>query len=181
MQSKQAVRRIVKERLSAMTAEDKAEKDKRLATRFLSSPEYAAARTIFIYYSDDHEADTHAILDRAFADGKRVFLPRTVGDDMYLVPFRQGEPLAVGCFVGVLEPQGVATDEVPDLAVIPLVAFDRSRARLGRGKGYYDRFLDSYGGTSLALAYAEQEADLVPTDGFDRRPDVILTDKERIE
>ncbi|MBO4472603.1 MAG: 5-formyltetrahydrofolate cyclo-ligase, partial [Clostridia bacterium] len=67
------------------------------------------------------------------------------------------------------------------LALIPLVAFDRTRARLGRGKGYYDRFLASYGGTSLALAYSVQETDAIPMDGFDVRPTAVLTAKERIE
>lgn len=180
MQTKREIRRTIKERLSAMTDEERATKSARIAERFLSSPEYASARSIFIYHSDPFEAATHGIIARALADGKRVFLPRTVGEEMFLVPYRDGDPLAVGVY-GVLEPQGAATDEVPDLAVIPLVAFDRTRARLGRGKGYYDRFLATYGGTSLALAYSEQEADAIPMNGFDRRPTAVLTEKERIQ
>lgn len=179
MQSKSDVRRIVKDRLAAMTAEDRSRKDELLAERFLSSPEYLSARSIFVYCSTDREASTTAILARALADGKRVMLPRVSGDAMLLVPYALGDPLAVGAF-GIFEPTGEPTDEAPDLAVIPLLAFDRTRARLGKGKGYYDRFLASFRGTSLALAYAEQEVPAVPTDRFDRRPDVILTDRERI-
>jgi len=107
-------------------------------------------------------------------------LPRVEGEKMYLVPYRSGEPFAVGAF-GIEEPLGEAVDVIPDLAVIPLLAFDRSRSRLGKGKGYYDRFLANYRGKSVALAYGEQEVEKVPTEPFDRRPDKIVTDKESIE
>ena len=180
MSSKSEVRKRVKARLSLMTAEERAAKSEIIASRLISSPEYAASRSIFFYHSDSREADTHRLIDRALAEGKKVFLPRVEGEEMVLVPYRQGDLLRKGVF-DVLEPQGEKADETPDLAVIPLVAFDRTRARLGRGKGYYDRFLSSYRGTSVALAYAEQEEEIVPTEEGDRRPDVIMTDKERIE
>ena len=179
MRTKGETRRIVKDRLAAMRAEDAARKDKLIAECFLSSPEYASARTIFLYLSTPREAGTRLILDRALSDGKQVFLPRVHGEEMLLVPYAAGDPLTVGAF-GISEPTGEPSREVPDLAVIPLLAFDRTRARLGKGKGYYDRFLAGHTGRSVALAYAEQETECVPTDLFDRRPDVILTDRERI-
>ena len=180
MLTKREIRRSIKLRLSEMAAADRAAESEAIASRLFSSPEYASARSIFLYYSDPLEVDTHDLISRALKDGKRLFLPRTEGERMLLVPYRAGDALSVGAF-GISEPQGAATDEVPDLALIPLVAFDRTRARLGRGKGYYDRFLASYGGTSFALAYSVQETDAIPMDGFDVRPTAVLTAKERIE
>ena len=180
MSTKSEMRSIVRSRLAAMTAEERKRQDKLCAERLLSSPEYAAARTLFLYLSTPREVDTHAVLKRALADGKRVFLPRVEGEDMLLVPYFAGDPLQVGAF-GISEPFGEGADDAPDLAVLPLLAFDRSLARLGKGKGYYDRFLASYHGKSLALAYAEQEVDAVPVEAFDRRVDAVLTDRERVE
>ena len=99
---------------------------------------------------------------------------------MILVPYRSGDPLAVGAF-GIEEPIGKGAKVTPDLAVIPLLAFDRRLSRLGKGKGYYDRFLATYGGRCIALAYAEQEVEEVPAEPHDRSPQKIFTDKECIE
>ena len=179
MLTKDLLRKSVKERLSALSAEDRAQRDQRIATRFLSTEEYSAAKSIFLYNSTAREAGTQIITERALADGKAVYFPRVEGENMVLVPYRAGEPLSVGAF-GIREPPGEAVQITPDLAVIPLVAFDRTKARLGKGKGYYDRFLASYGGTSIALAYAEQETEKVPTESFDAAPQIVVTDKEII-
>ena len=179
MLTKEQVRKSVKTRLSALDDADRGARDAAIAARFLSTAEYRLASSLFLYHSTAREAGTHIILERALADGKTVYLPRVEGEKMFLVPYQAGDPLTVGAF-GISEPTGKAANVIPDLAVIPLVAFDRSRARLGKGKGYYDRFLASYGGTSIAIAYAEQEVDAVPTEPFDVAPQAIITDKECI-
>ena len=99
---------------------------------------------------------------------------------MELVPFKQGDDLVPNGY-GILEPTGQAVDARPDLALIPLVSFDRNRHRLGRGKGYYDRFLASFKGKSIALAFGEQEYPDLPVEEFDRKVDAVITDKERIQ
>ena len=147
----------------------------------MSSPEYKSARTIFFYFSTEEEADTRASIRHALVDGKQVFLPRTEGDDMFFVPYVMGDKLELNPTYCVEEPVGEATAILPDLVVIPLIAFDKDKHRLGRGKGYYDRFLKGFTGTGVALAFSEQECDRVPMEEFDLSPQVIITDKERIE
>lgn len=178
--NKKEVRKAVKERVASLSEGEKKACGDVIAERLFVSEEYRSATSLFVYLSTLGEVDTHAILSHALSSGKTVFLPRIEGEQMALVPYREGDPLLVNSY-GISEPTGEGVDVSPDLAILPLVAFDRSRARLGRGKGYYDRFLASYKGTSIALAFSLQEWEALPTDPFDRRPDVILTEKERIQ
>ena len=170
----------MKQTLGEMPPEERREKSALIAARFLSSPEYAAARVVFFYRSTSEEVDTTRLIGQALLDGKRVLLPRIQGEKMELVPFYAGDPTQKNQF-GIEEPVGKASDEAPDLAVVPLVAFDRARRRLGRGKGFYDRFLRGFSGMSVALAFCCQECDNVPADGLDVSPEVILTEKERLQ
>ena len=163
-----------------MTAKQRTVKNRALTERFLDSPEYKAARSVFFYYSTPEEPDTRVLAADALAAGKTVYLPRIDGDNMLLIPFRAGVPTERNRY-GMDEPLGAHSMEVPDLAVVPMLAFDRQKHRLGRGKGFYDRFLSTYSGKSIALAFAEQEWELVPTAEYDRSPQIIITDKERIE
>lgn len=179
MLSKREVRQSVKRRLAALTGEERAFRNRAIAERLFRSEEYRGARSIFLFYSMPEEVDTHSILSDALAEGKEVFLPRIEGEKMLLVPYREEDSLLPNRY-GILEPMGDAAAAQPELALIPLLAYDRKRGRLGRGKGYYDRFLASFSGTSIALAFSEQEWERVPTEAFDRRPDIIITDKERI-
>ncbi len=170
----------MKQKLAAMSVAERREKSALIAARFLSSSEYAAARTVFFYYSTAEEVDTSKLIHQALLDGKRVLLPRVIIDQMELVPFQAGDLMQKNVY-GIEEPLGKTSDEPPDLAVIPLLAFDKARRRLGRGKGFYDRFLKGFSGKVVALAFGAQECDAVPTDPFDISPDVIVTEKERIQ
>lgn len=181
MFEKKLIRKSVRAKLAAMSLEDRVIKNAAITARFLSSPEYKSARTIFFYFSTEEEADTRASIRHALVDGKQVFLPRTEGDDMCFVPYVMGDKLELNPTYCVEEPVGEATAILPDLVVIPLIAFDKDKHRLGRGKGYYDRFLKGFTGTGVALAFSEQECDRVPMEEFDLSPQVIITDKERIE
>lgn len=178
--NKREVRQRSKERIAALSEKEKIACGKEIAARLFASEEYRKAASIFLYLSTTDEADTHLVLSHALSEGKTLYLPRIEGKDMALVPYREGDPLAVNRY-GISEPTGAGAEVTPDLAVIPLVAFDRTKTRLGRGKGYYDRFLSSFRGTSIALAFSAQEWDLLPAEPFDRKPSVILTEKERIE
>lgn len=181
MFEKKAIRKTVRAKLAAMSEEDRVIKNAAITAKFLSSPEYKAARSVFFYFSTEEEADTRTAIRHALMDGKEVFLPRTEGDDMRFVSYKEGDKLGLNPTYCVEEPLGEATDVVPDLVVVPLISFDKDKRRLGRGKGYYDRFLKGFNGATVALAFSEQECDRVPTEEFDLSPQVILTDKERIQ
>ena len=104
------------------------------------------------------------------AEGKNVLLPHVISDtEMEIWRFIGSEDLQVGPF-GILEPtEERFTDyETIDVAIVPGMAFDRQGHRLGRGKGYYDRFLTKIPQTyKIGLCDPSSLLDFIPTDKND--------------
>ena len=96
-----------------------------------------------LYYSLPDEVDTHTLVDSLLMSHKTILLPRVTGEGtMELRRYTGPSDLAIGAY-NIMEPTGEVYDDYEeiDLAVIPGVAFDAEGNRMGRGKGYYDRFL----------------------------------------
>ena len=92
------------------------------------------------------------------------------------------EPLNVSKY-GIPEPR-LKKKVVPDILLIPMVAYDDELNRLGYGGGYYDRFLKKYEKNNIikiGLAISCQEVKKLPTDNFDKKMDYILTEKKLYE
>ncbi|MEZ5853610.1 MAG: 5-formyltetrahydrofolate cyclo-ligase [Hyphomicrobiaceae bacterium] len=113
-------------------------------------------------------------------EGFSLALPVMVGKGKALV-FRSwspGEPLATAIW-GIKEPEASAPEVLPDIVLMPLLAFDRQGHRLGYGGGFYDRTLKALRAaqpiTTIGLAFAEQEVDAVPHLDYDERIDWVLT------
>ncbi len=94
--------------------------------------------------------------------------------------WRPGDPVRPGV-LGTSEPSPDAAALIPDLVLVPLLAFDRQRHRLGFGAGFYDRTLASLraNGPVLAVgvAFAAQEVPAVPIDSWDEPLDLVLTEQ----
>ena len=73
----------------------------------------------------------------------------------------------------------ISNDDI-DLIVVPGVAFDRERNRLGRGKGYYDRLLSQLKASAIGICFDFQLKGQIPTEPFDRKMDLVITEKEII-
>ena len=73
--------------------------------------------------------------------------------------------------------KGVPESEI-DLIIVPGVAFDRQHNRLGRGKGFYDRLLSTLDVPKIGICYDFQLKDQIPAEPFDRKMDLIITEKE---
>jgi 5-formyltetrahydrofolate cyclo-ligase len=95
-----------------------------------------------------------------------------------------GQPLAAGVW-GIREPMPDAPEVLPDIVLVPLLAFARSGHRIGYGAGYYDMTITALraGKTVLAVgvAFAAQEIASVPTTPRDARLDLVLTEREVID
>ena len=133
------------------------------------------------------EVDLRSIFDVSHSAGKRLLLPRMVGEHLEFARVDEGEELIRGRF-GVLEP-GVrrAARTVDPLAIVlvPGVAFDRHGGRLGRGAGYYDRALSeirriSASTTFIGVGFPRQIIDNVPMTSQDVRMHGILSEDELI-
>lgn len=144
-------------------------------------PHLADARVILAYYSLTDEVCTHTLLDELVAEGKTILLPKVLDDTtMELRRYTSPRDLQEGAF-GILEPVGSPfTDYAQiDLALIPGVAFDADGHRLGRGRGYYDRFLNDQLSIInypllIGLCFDFQKVDAVPSDVNDIPVNIVI-------
>ena len=146
-------------------------------TKLSRHPRLADAHTVLLYSALPDEVPTLPLLNRLTAEGKTVLLPRVVSDtDMELRRYTGPHDLEPGAF-GIMEPTGeLFTDyDHIDVAVVPGMAFDREGHRLGRGKGYYDRFLARLPHIyKIGVCFPFQLVDQVPTDAHDILMDEVI-------
>lgn len=126
---------------------------------------YAEARVVMAFAALPGEPDTDALFRRLADVGKQLVLPRIDGD--LLVPVRAGGTWSSGTW-GIREPVGPAVDVTDiDLVIVPGLAFTVDGHRLGRGKGFYDRFLAAVDAPTIGVCFSEQIVDELPVEGFD--------------
>ena len=147
-------------------------------SRLKDNSHFTHAQTLLLYSALSDEVPTQILIDGLAAQGKTVLLPRVVSDtDMELRRYSGPADLQRGAF-GIFEPTGeLFTDyNTIDVAIIPGMAFDAKGHRLGRGKGYYDRFLDKLSPSTykIGLCFSWQLVDHVPTDEHDIPMDEVI-------
>jgi 5-formyltetrahydrofolate cyclo-ligase len=148
--------------------------------RIEALPEFASARTVALYSSLPDEVPTSGMLAR-WRGLKRLVLPVVLADgEMIFREYTGAENLASGA-LGTLEPvlgATVPSSEI-DLMIVPGVAFDRNGHRLGRGGGFYDRYLSHPAATHIykvGLCPSGALVSKVPTEPHDVAMDVVITD-----
>lgn len=153
--------------------------------RLAGLSEFAGAKCIALYAATRNEVDTTLLLETAWRQGKRVLYPAVCGQHMVFRAVDHIEQLREGAF-GILEPcpTGAAHEaDVPDLIVVPGVAFDCGGHRIGYGKGFYDRFLRHPGRTAhlIGLCHDFQLIDGdIPADAHDIRMEIVVSDRRLI-
>lgn len=158
------------------------EYDAAIARRVAGLWQYKRSEVLLTYVSTPIEVDTHRIIERALADGKKVAVPRCVPGtrDMEFYFIRGLGELEPGTF-GVLEPrpdpQRLVKDFSHGLCLIPALCYDWHGYRLGYGKGYYDRFLARFGGSMIGICYSECVRRRLPHGRFDRPAELLVTEK----
>ena len=152
-------------------------------------PRLAEAKTVLAYYSLPDEVFTHQLINDLVAEGKTVLLPKVLdAATMELRLYTGPQDLAPGPF-GIMEPSGSQyslssfhlhpSSKIPsiDVALIPGVAFDAEGHRLGRGRGYYDRFLRTIGTVpfvKIGVCFDFQKVAAVPSDAHDIPVDLVI-------
>ena len=179
---KAVLRKEMKERLKGLSEGRKRELDEVLCRRLLSLPELSAPCTVYAYASLSWEPDTWEILRALLFRGFRLALPRVEGREMrfYFVPDLKELSQS---FMKIWEPKAdaIPADDPEALVLVPGMAFSREGARLGKGGGFYDRFLAAEPDhKTIALAYGFQLMEQIPTGVYDRPVDQIVTENERI-
>jgi 5-formyltetrahydrofolate cyclo-ligase len=176
---------LVRDRLRAISPERQG-RFAQICSRLRQQSVWKSAGSILLFALLPAEADIWALFEEALRVGKTVALPRFSSQaQSYIACVVQNpeDDLVSGQF-GIREP-GVSCPEFPlnrlDLVLVPGVAFDARGARLGRGKGFYDRLLADVRGTKCGVAFEEQIVDAVPVGPLDIRLNCILTPTRWIE
>lgn len=139
------------------------------------------ASCIALYHAIPGEVQTASLIEKWYLN-KQLLLPLIEGNDLLLFPYTGINSVKNGIF-GILEPiktETAISENTTDLIIIPGVAFDRQLNRLGRGRGYYDRLLASVHAPKIGICYDFQLIEQIPTEPFDRKMDMIITEKEII-
>lgn len=142
---------------------------------------FASAHCIAAYCALPDEPETRAALSRWAASGRRIVVPRVEGDRMQFYDWSPTEQCA-GAF-GIDEPTAAARlcpAAAIDLMLVPGVAFTRNGERLGRGKGYYDRYLAQadFRARTIGIGYPHQLLETLPTEPHDRRLDAVAASEQ---
>lgn len=173
---KKQLRKQIREKKKALTPTYIEETSRRLAELFFETSYYQNAATIYGYLSYNQEVRTMPILEQALRDGKKVAVPKVYGDTMRFIYLEDLSAVAPGC---MSIPEPIADEPVAEdpeaLVLMPGVAFDEKGNRMGYGGGFYDKFLaQEPDHPTVALCYAFQMVDSIPTDDYDIPVDLVL-------
>jgi len=153
-----------------------------IADSLYHESEWQQAHTIGITVSIFPEVDTKAIIVHAWSQGKRVAVPKCEPklrqmDFRILTDLSQLECVYSGLFEPRVDQTTPVNPEEIDLLIVPGLAFDARGHRLGFGGGYYDRYLATFSGNTLSLAFKEQLIGNFPTEDHDIPIGKIVSEK----
>ena len=181
--NKTTIRRQLRETLAQMTEPTRHAKSVAACSFIVSSDEFQAARVIMVYLSSPTEVDTTNIALRAWKTGKTVVVPKVSWDQRRMLPIEisslHNNLTTTG--PGVREPMSgnpIPTNLI-DLVIVPGLGFTETGYRIGRGMGFYDRFLAQadYIGVSCGLAFEEQIVPNLPVLDHDVPLSMLATDR----
>jgi len=178
------LRQEMRNRLLALSAEQRKEKSCKACRNLISTEPYQDASIIMMYLSLPHEVDTTEAILHAWQLGKTVAVPKISWQQRHMIAvqitsldtgFSTGAGGLRNPMTGVPIPFGQI-----DLVVTPALGFDRKGNRLGRGGSFYDRFFANKDLTAArcGLAFAEQILESVPTMEHDEPVELLVTDEE---
>ena len=183
---KKEIRARIKAQKAALTPAFVAEYSQKVTELLCAQDFYRDANVLYAYLTFNEELRTDYLIRRAWADGKRVAVPRVLSKGVmefyYIDSFEGFITSAFGVPEPLEDPEKLA-DEPDVLLLMPGLAFDRDHNRVGYGGGFYDRYIERYQakGTRIfkpALAYDFQIVDAIPANDFDVKVDAILTAEE---
>ncbi len=181
--------------------------DAAIAERILATDAYRTATAVLTYLSTGAEVDTRRIIERAWADGRIVAIPRCA-EDAHVMSWHRIESFeelergahgideppadpatlididALGASTASVDPLDTSASGSPAIALVPGLAFDVAGNRIGYGGGFFDAFLAGFAGTSIGLC---REAQLVPSlreiealEAHDAPVDIVVTESRTV-
>lgn len=184
---KKALRKEITGMLRKINTEDRHDRSTIVCRRLTGLDAFRHASTVMLYMPLPTEVDVTAIALSCFQQGKTVCVPKVDWDrkDMCAVEVLRFDDSEMDIDEhGIRVPRDIrlTLPEMIDLVVVPGLAFDTKGNRLGRGGGFYDRYLGKLGKhtTKIAVAFDEQIVESVPTERGDLKVDQVVTDRRAI-
>ena len=172
---KSLLRREVRARLAVLGADEKRLRSQYICNEVKKHLAVSGARVVALFSPLGYEPDIWPLVE-SLAGTVSVVLPRVEGDVMNFYVYDRNS-MAVGSF-GINEPQnsvGIDAGEI-DAVVVPGLAFTVDGARMGRGKGYYDKYLSQseFSALKIGVCYSEQLVPHIPVEPHDVPMDVVI-------
>ncbi len=181
---KNKVRKHINSLLSGIEKGDFQRKSQLACENLCGLQEFKDASVIMMFLSMAGEIDIDPAIEIALDQGKTVVVPIIIWEQKHMVPVkldRLTNDMPIDRY-GIRYPQDGAAVECAkiDLVVVPGLGFDKSASRLGRGGGYYDRFMvsDGFRGIRCGISFQEQVLEEIPTCDHDIPLDMLVTDLE---
>lgn len=182
-EEKARLRRSIAQAEQALSPEARHASDQALFRQFLASPQVRAANTILLFWGMGAEPDTEQLFPPLLARGKIIGLPRCLpGSGLEFRRYLGGEHTVLHRY-GMREPDldcPALSPEQAELVLVPAVCYDETCLRLGRGGGFYDRFLARFSGHTVGLCREAFLQTSVPAEAHDCRVELVLTEHRSI-
>ena len=153
--------------------------DKKISNQIIDSDFYKKANRVLVFASVGDEFNTNFIVDACRNDGKTVYYPLCI-DNAGKMEFKKvdsSDDLQSGMY-NIPEPKSHCENYIPsenDIVIVPCLSATEDGYRIGYGKGYYDRFLKDFVGVSICPCYDEMVSEYLPTDNFDVKINILVT------
>ena len=179
-EEKALLRSRTRQLAQGLSLREKAESDRAIVQRLLALDEYQNASSVFCFVGTPAEINTLPVIMDALQQGKTVAVPLCLAPGvMEARVLSAPEELVTGAF-GIPEPRANAPllpKESIGFAVVPCLTCDRQGGRLGKGGGYYDRYLAGRGFAAAALCREALLCEEAPMEPQDVPVDLVVTDR----
>lgn len=169
-ESKENLRKEILQKRKNMSNTEILERSKQITEFVIQTQEFKEAKNILLYAPIQNEVDTERIAKETLNLQKNLFYPKVIGEHLIFYKITKEEHLQTG-YQSILEPiEGLPAyeGESHTCVIVPGVAFDRKRNRIGYGKGFYDRFLAKHSNNySIGVCFALQMVDNLPFNELD--------------
>lgn len=192
MEAKSRVRKEYLKLRNELNATDVFDKSMEICSRIINSSFYRETDRFFVYAALGNEVDLTSFVRQAWKDGKTVCFPKVFGEDMEFFKVTGFEQLEEGSF-HVSEPKPgcepfplqASPDTGQILILTPGIAFSESGARIGYGKGFYDRYFHrmeqaGYEFIPVGIAYRFQITNEFEAEAFDYKMTTVFTEKKEV-
>lgn len=177
---KKRIRKEIRDLKKFVSTEEKQIAGNAVFGKIESFSEFQNACTILIYWAIPDELPTQETIKR-WCNNKQILLPSIDGNKLVLKQYSPTGKLTQKT-LGIWEPDLSENYEGSvDLVIVPGIAFDQNKNRLGRGKGYFDRFFKKYKPVKIGVGFDFQLKDSIPVARHDIKMDKIVTPSVTIE